>query len=245
MTTDDMRRCQTSNSSNRLRKRVWFEPTRLETIVPSPSPLDQLELSEWTTAAWYHTQEIRTFRNECRDLCLQIRTIVENPSMAKSVPIVTTLNSMLLARDDVARGLERKACLVRQRKKLVATSIILKAASSSSQRHSPDQLAVVARKCTAWATTLAHVQGQCDALLALDQTVETTQAAIALVLSTAMSSLLTTVARPSTATPRRPSSTAMPTTAAQTKVAENKNDLKRVVTDPLLDASNTRRLRVA
>jgi hypothetical protein len=250
MTTDDMRRC--SLSSNRLRKRVCFEMTNLSTILPSPSPLDQLEWSEWTTAAWYHTQEIRTFRNECRDLCGQIRAIMENPFMASSIAVpICTLNSMLLAQDAAARGLERKTCPIRRRKKLVATSIILKAASSSRQRHSPDQLAVVAGKCTAWATTLARVQGQCDAVLALDQSVETTHAAIVLILSTATSSSSTT-RRPSN-TPlstspigRRPSSSStalMPYTV--TNATPEKSSLKRVVTDPLLDDSNTQRLRVA
>jgi hypothetical protein len=213
--------------------------TNLATILPSPSPLDQLEWSEWTTAAWYHTQEIRTFRNEYRDLCGQIRAIMENPFMASSLAVpICTLNSMLLAQDAAARGLERKTCPIRRRKKLVATSIILKAASSSRQRHSPDQLAVVAGKCTAWATTLARVQGQCDAVLALDQSVETTHAAIALILSTATSSSSSTTRRPSS------SSTAlMPNTVTNTTT--EKSSLKRIVTDPLLDTSNTQRLRVA
>jgi hypothetical protein len=208
-----------------------------------------LEWSEWTTAAWYHTQEIRTFRNECRDLCGQIRAVMENPFMASSLAVpICTLNSMLLAQDAAARGLERKTCPIRRRKKLVATSIILKAASSTRQRHSPDQLAIVAGKCTAWATTLARVQGQCDAVLALDQSAETTHAAIALILSTATSSSRRPSNTPLSTSPigRRPSSSStalMPNTVTDTTT--EKSSLKRIVTDPLLDTSNTQRLRVA
>jgi hypothetical protein len=148
------------------RKRVSFCDVEAS-VIPTPSPLDQLaSVQEWTSIAWYHKREIYNFRGEYRDLCLQMRYILDTQELSSLIKSIPKIDSMLLAQDDQTRGLERKTCLIRQRKAVHATRCILRAAHHPTARTTPDQLAALARKCTAWAALLAHVQGQCDEIRA-------------------------------------------------------------------------------
>jgi hypothetical protein len=154
--------CQTEQG----RKRVSFCYVEAS-VIPTPSPLDQLaSVQEWTSIAWYHKREIYNFRGEYRDLCLQMRYILDTQELSSLIKSIPKIDSMLLAQDDQTRGLERKTCLIRQRKAVHATRCILRAAHHPTARTTPDQLAALARKCTAWAALLAHVQGQCDEIRA-------------------------------------------------------------------------------
>jgi hypothetical protein len=156
------------------RKRVSFCDVEAS-IIPTPSPLDQLaSMQEWTSIAWYHKREICNFRREYRDLCLQMRYILDTQELSSLIKSIPKIHSMLLAQDDQTRGLERKTCLIRQRKAIHATRCILRAAHHPFIRSTPDQLAALARKCTAWAASLAHVQGQCDEVRAAAPAAATT-----------------------------------------------------------------------
>jgi len=62
--------------------------------------------------------------------------------------------------DECVRGLEQRVSLERQRNKCLTVRCILRA----QQRYAgqPEQLAMVAAKCTAWAQQMAHIAAQQD-----------------------------------------------------------------------------------
>jgi hypothetical protein len=143
----------------------------------APSPLDLLNKSpqEEFRTLWYRHEEIKVFRDEAREICLRMRTLLDaeqaavraaSTSSTPSTTKTTTVRTPLLARDDATRGLERRACPERHRRTYLGTGLILKGAQS--YRHDPDKLAALAQKCTAWATTLAVTEGARDAQRAMD-----------------------------------------------------------------------------
>jgi hypothetical protein len=153
-----------------LVKQVRFveqPPTRCTAL----SPLDLLPNGEEFRTLWYRHEEIKVFRDEAREICLKMRTLLDAEQAAvrattavvakESSSSVVPLRTPLLARDDATRGLERRACPERHRRTYLGTGLILKGAAS--YRHDPDKLAALAQKCTGWATTLAVTEGARDA----------------------------------------------------------------------------------
>lgn len=155
-------------SPMQLVKQVRF--VEIPTRFTDPSPLDWLQTSpggdqEFHRALWYRHEEIKVFRDEAREICSKMRTLLDAEQAAlrasTSTATTNTVRTPLIARDDATRGLERRACPERHRRTYLGTGLILKGATS--YRHDPDKLAALAQKCTAWATTLAVTEGARDA----------------------------------------------------------------------------------
>lgn len=94
---------------------------------------------------WYAQSDLEEFKQEARDLCraLRVQEYLDLPT-----------GSM-----EETRGLEHRISLERQKHKFLANRAILK---SQSRYESPEDLAVVAGKCSAWARQVALATGHKD-----------------------------------------------------------------------------------
>eukprot|EP00540_Astrosyne_radiata_P011444 CAMPEP_0116844882 /NCGR_PEP_ID=MMETSP0418-20121206/12948_1 /TAXON_ID=1158023 /ORGANISM="Astrosyne radiata, Strain 13vi08-1A" /LENGTH=213 /DNA_ID=CAMNT_0004475911 /DNA_START=123 /DNA_END=764 /DNA_ORIENTATION=+ len=133
----------------RRRPRVSFEKVEVVGCVPPSSTMSQERRNE----LWYPQADLAQFKNDARDLCRRIRH-----SNAEQQPLLDVPH-MDCTKADCTRGLEHRASVERQRNKFLAMRAILKAQSRCSQ---PEQLAVVASKCTAWAKEIALCTGYQD-----------------------------------------------------------------------------------
>jgi hypothetical protein len=106
---------------------------------------------------WYQQADLNRFKEEARDLCRQIRSwdaVVEQPLLDTRLDV-----ALEAAGNECARGLEHRISMERQKNKYLAMRTIVKA----QQRYgTPEQLAVVASKCTAWAKEVALCTGYQD-----------------------------------------------------------------------------------
>lgn len=120
----------------RAPRRVSFQPTEVDFHEDKPrSSLTQQERNE----LWYHPTELVGFKIEAREISRRIRT--NNP-----------------LDDECSRGLEHRISMDRQKNKYLAIRAILKA----QDRHSPQDLATIASRCTAWAKEVALLTGHSD-----------------------------------------------------------------------------------
>jgi hypothetical protein len=147
------------------------------------------QLSDWTDV-WYGARDLGGFRDEAREHCRAMRVRLNTvPSVVvlpddsgssdeeygsdassssssstssssgrPSSPPAAVTAEPLLAATDQCRGLEARCCLERQRRKYLTNKCIVKAQSHLS----PDQLALLSQKCTAWASELAAREGARD-----------------------------------------------------------------------------------
>jgi hypothetical protein len=143
-----------SSETDRTNRRVVFSESAC--IIPSTSPLDYLSCAE-QSALWYHVTDLEQFRTEVRDLCRQMRVSPE-PVLSS-----TGTSTYSLGAHFHTRGLEQRACLERQRRKYLSARFILRA---QSKVESEDHLALIAHKCTAWATVLAREEAARDVIRA-------------------------------------------------------------------------------
>ncbi len=120
--------------------RVSFDDntTVISTLIPSSS-MSQDERQN----AWYDASDLNNFKTEARSLCRQLRE-----------------NANLYHVQECVRGLEQRVSLERQRNKCLTVRCILKAQLRYPGR--PDQLAMIATKCTAWAQQVAQQAAQQD-----------------------------------------------------------------------------------
>ena len=120
------------------------------------SPLDQLDSVADYSGIWYQMQDIAVFRDEARLVCREMRRQDEQDP---------TYNPRLLclSRHEESRGLEQRTCEERQRRRILARRYIVQAAPKAQ---SPEQLAALSQRITAWATKLAVTEAQRDFLLA-------------------------------------------------------------------------------
>mmetsp|Transcript_11584 Transcript_11584/g.25896 ORF Transcript_11584/g.25896 Transcript_11584/m.25896 type:complete len:217 (+) Transcript_11584:202-852(+) len=128
-------------------KRVRFAD---DIIIPAPSPLVQLTDEEFPQM-WFSVEDMEQFRNEARELCRQMRTTEQ--ATANSYAKVCSM-----AHCPKTRGLESRACLERQRRKILANKCIVRAQSQLEG----DRLAALARRCTRWAAEIAQEEAARD-----------------------------------------------------------------------------------
>ena len=131
-------------------RRVSFQEE--QDLIPSSSPLDQLDCTEWSTTAWYSPADMETFRAEARAAIRQIRSAHH-----------TNARRISMAWDPQTRGLERMTCKERQRRRAMGVQCILQAHAVTD---CPEQLAVYANKCSQWVADLAAKEGVRDFLRA-------------------------------------------------------------------------------
>ena len=140
-------------------KRVHFADD--VSISASPAPLDRLE-SDITSYSelWYQVTDLTLFRDEARQLCRDMRRQDEQePTYDKKL--------LCLSRhDEQTRGLEQRSCLERQRRKYLTSRFILKAFQEGK---SPQKLAAISQRITAWAAELAVQEAKRDYVRAYQQ----------------------------------------------------------------------------
>lgn len=119
------------------RRRVSFQQTELDTSDDVPRRGSAFTPQERNTL-WYHPMDLVGFKIEAREISRRIRR-----------------NSSSF---DDARGLEHRISMERQKNKILAIRAILKA----QDLHSPQELARIASRCTAWAKEVALLAGSKD-----------------------------------------------------------------------------------
>lgn len=164
------------------KRRVSFSnaPIVLATVEPSSSMSDSQRKS-----VWYSQSDMDTFKDEARLMCLKLRFLASQespPDLAESDSSGDEQsggNSPLSSyveddEDECSRGLEQRICCVRQQNRRAARRSILnahrwlKARAASvetcveSEEQLSKQLAMFARKRTAWAIDFALEAGQLD-----------------------------------------------------------------------------------
>ena len=133
-------------------KKVSFDITEIVAFITPSSEMPDSYRHE----LWYQQIDLDEFKNNARILCRQIRdcdAVIDQPILDARIDVA------LESENHCARGLEHRISLERQRNKFLAMRAVLKA----HQRYgSPDKLAVVASKCTAWAKEIALCTGYQD-----------------------------------------------------------------------------------
>jgi hypothetical protein len=133
-------------------KRVSFDKAE---VVATVAPASEMSLDE-RCGLWYQNNELENFKDNARDLCRQIR----NCDLVEEQPMLDPrLDVVLETEDQCARGLEHRISMERQKNKYLTGRAIIKAQKRYTD---PEQLAVVASKCTAWAKEVALCTGYQD-----------------------------------------------------------------------------------
>lgn len=151
-------------------KRVRFEFVLDECI--SPHPLDYPEPVQ-QSSLWYKKTDLVFFRDEARVICRNMRLRCPASSVYESCNGSDNNNRACkvqpcMSFDEETRGLESRSCLERQRRKFISGKVIVKAASSDVGDE--ESLAVLARKCTYWASVLAYEEALRDYALVYGNT---------------------------------------------------------------------------
>ena len=134
------------------KKNVSFERAEVVAIITPSSEMPDSYRHE----LWYQQIDLDEFKNNARNLCRQIR---ECDALIDQPMLDTRIDIALESENHCARGLEHRISVERQRNKFLAMRAVLKA----QQRYdSPDVLAVIASKCTAWAKEVALCTGYQD-----------------------------------------------------------------------------------
>lgn len=140
------------NESRRRIKRVTFLMAEVVSIVTPSSEMTDRHRCE----LWYQLSDLADFKTHARELCKSIRecdAIFDNPILDASVDLELGLRS------ECARGFEHRISTERQKNKFLAMRAIIKA---QQRFKSPERLAIVASKCTAWAKEIALCTGYQD-----------------------------------------------------------------------------------
>jgi hypothetical protein len=134
------------------KKSVSFEKAEIVALITPSSEMPDSHRHE----LWYQQIDLDEFKNNARHLCRQIRdcdAVIDQPMLDTRIDIA------LATENHCARGLEHRISLERQRNKFLTMRAVLKA----QQRYdSPDKLAIIASKCTAWAKEIALCTGYQD-----------------------------------------------------------------------------------
>lgn len=141
-----------ANESQRRIKRVTFLMAEIVSTVTPSSEMTDSHRSE----LWYKLSDLADFKTHARELCKTIRecdAICDNPILDASVDLE------LGRRSECARGFEHRISTERQKNKFLAMRAIIKA---QQRFKSPERLAVIASKCTAWAKEIALCTGYQD-----------------------------------------------------------------------------------
>lgn len=145
-------RISLENSRKRAR-RVSFAKTEFVYTAASSSLMCDSERH----GLWYQRTDLNKFKKEARFLSRRLRScdaVMEQPLLDTRLDV-----AMEAAGNECARGLEHRISMERQKNKYLAMRAIIKA----QQRYqTPEQLAVVASKCTAWAKEVALCTGYQD-----------------------------------------------------------------------------------
>jgi hypothetical protein len=157
-----------STRNKRVRKCVFFYEN--VSVIPSSSPLDELNPDDGSVILWYQLEELEAFRNDARETCREMKYhdhlvgLSDSDSLSdseSSTHSVLTRRLPSLARDSATRGLEQRSCVERQRRKYLSNRYVLKVAQKLYQTD-PEKLAEVSRKCNAWACELAIEEASRD-----------------------------------------------------------------------------------
>jgi len=142
----------TTEKSQRVRRRVSF---RGNEIVGSSSEIYEDDRDD----VWYRHSELVQFKDDARNLSRQIRGVCD--LVEADQPLLDTRIDLALQQTNncSSRGLENRVSLERQRNKLLATRVIVKA---QERYANPEELAMLASKCTAWAKEVALCTGYQD-----------------------------------------------------------------------------------
>lgn len=130
-------------------RRVAFEKAEIVGEVTPCSFMSEDERNE----LWYHQSDLNQFKTEARELCRRIRDLDEDRQ-----PLMDVARGDIGC-DDCTRGLEHRVSIERQKNKFLAMRAVLKA---QARYNKPEQLALVASKCTAWAKEIALCTGYQD-----------------------------------------------------------------------------------
>jgi hypothetical protein len=157
-------RQQQQQQHHRRRRRVQF--TTQETIVSScSSPLQKVQTENEWNSIWYTSSELYTMRQEARVLCTLLK-YSKNNSKTKTTAATKMQYNYLL---DDTRGLEKRVCRERQRRRYIAIKCIVRAANSSptllignNKHDTTTRLAAIAQRCNAYATNIALIEGTRD-----------------------------------------------------------------------------------
>jgi hypothetical protein len=134
----------TTMQSRKRSRRVQFSEARVVGTV-----VNRLDLSqEQSNKIWYPSSELDQFKADARILCRLLRE--QHQQSKESCSQGTVI---------VPRGLEQRVCGQRQRHRHLAIRCVLKA---QQKCRCSDFIGIVARKCTQWATGIAHLEGQHD-----------------------------------------------------------------------------------
>lgn len=105
-------------------------------VIPNKPAVEFYDDSE----LWYAVSELERFRDDARSMCRSMRSDGSNSGRCR------------LAHENT-RGLEQRSCLERQRRKFLTLKYVVKA--HNSQQFCADKLAVLAHRCSAWASVIA------------------------------------------------------------------------------------------
>lgn len=130
-----------ANTAQRAPRRVSFLQTEVSSFSDEDSPMTTPLTTQERDELWYNTNDLIEFKNQARELSRHLRR-----------------NSVVDGKDST-RGLEHRVCMNRQKSKYLAIRAILKAQAFCE---SPQELADVSRKCTAWAKEVALLTGHSD-----------------------------------------------------------------------------------
>ena len=154
----------TTTMMQQQRRRVQFDTsTRLIQI---PAPLDLLSGDEHAKATlWYSREDLEQFRTEVRDLCTPFVAVTKQAFIERrkerSTKVQSQTKATCLTNSTMGpslRGLEQRACVERQRRRLIGTRYIVKA----QDKLKGDELALLAQRCTKWAIDLARAEAEHD-----------------------------------------------------------------------------------
>lgn len=118
---------------------VQFSDSRVVGIVAHHASLTAEQVGQ----IWFGKSELDLFKSEARSLCRQLRHRKKAADENEPLP----------------RGLEQRICRQRQRSRYLAIRCVLKAQQRS---RCPDFISMISRKCTRWASDVAHIEAQHD-----------------------------------------------------------------------------------
>jgi len=136
-----------SENLQKVARSVSFQSSAI--IRVSPSKI----LDDDRTELWYQQEELVRFKDDVMNLCRKLRGeyAIENQPL-----LDTNMDLVLQAKNCCARGLENLVSTERQRNRFLATKTIVEA---QERYENPEQLAIIASKCSAWAKEVALCTG--------------------------------------------------------------------------------------
>eukprot|EP00542_Grammatophora_oceanica_P018444 CAMPEP_0194033216 /NCGR_PEP_ID=MMETSP0009_2-20130614/5983_1 /TAXON_ID=210454 /ORGANISM="Grammatophora oceanica, Strain CCMP 410" /LENGTH=237 /DNA_ID=CAMNT_0038673863 /DNA_START=68 /DNA_END=781 /DNA_ORIENTATION=+ len=141
------------NVGRRRPRRVSFEAVEVVGVCEASSAMTDKERSE----LWYQQQDLSQFKSDIRETCKTLKSNT-NESALLDMQLVRS------GRDSsCTRGLEHRVSMERQKNKYLCLKAVLKAQTRYTK---PEQVALVASRCSAWAKEVALATGHQDFYMA-------------------------------------------------------------------------------